>query len=302
MGFDCKRFKVTVGEHLICIICNKVLEDPVQHINMTEYRFYCELCISKWIETEKDCPTEKYRTLYVREVPKKILISLEELEISCDFTGCAVFVKLKHLKDHGEGCQFNPKPTNEYVVFLNKSITELKNTITKLQQKETEQIATLQENHRREIAEKNEEMRSLQNRRFEVVLEMNEKLCEMKKEGNKAIAEKNSEILTMLKHYVNVIEGKNKELVALQKCNNHVIDEKNLELLKSRESYNKDLEDKNEEMIKLRERFHSVVADMDHQITTLQDRLNRARAEVAKGEGNVRNSSIHNSNIYFSPA
>ncbi|XP_034551664.1 E3 ubiquitin-protein ligase PDZRN3-B [Notolabrus celidotus] len=108
MGFELDRFKGTVDPDFKCNLCNKVLEDPLTtpcgHV-------FCSGCILPWVVQQSSCPVRCQR-VSAKELnhvlPLKNLIL--KLEIRCDnyARGCAAVVKLQHLAEHSEGCDFSP--------------------------------------------------------------------------------------------------------------------------------------------------------------------------------------------------
>ncbi|XP_029358191.1 E3 ubiquitin-protein ligase PDZRN3-B isoform X3 [Echeneis naucrates] len=108
MGFELDRFKGTVDPDFKCNLCNKVLEDPLTtpcgHV-------FCSGCVLPWVVQQSSCPV-KCQRISTKELnhvlPLKNLIL--KLEIKCDnyARGCDAVVKLQHLAEHAEMCDFSP--------------------------------------------------------------------------------------------------------------------------------------------------------------------------------------------------
>lgn len=108
MGFELDRFKGTVDPDFKCNLCNKVLEDPLTtpcgHV-------FCSGCVLPWVVQQSSCPV-KCQRISTKELnhvlPLKNLIL--KLEIKCDnhARGCDAVVKLQHLSEHAEMCDYSP--------------------------------------------------------------------------------------------------------------------------------------------------------------------------------------------------
>uniref|UniRef100_A0A7N5ZRG3 RING-type E3 ubiquitin transferase n=1 Tax=Anabas testudineus TaxID=64144 RepID=A0A7N5ZRG3_ANATE len=108
MGFELDRFKGTVDPDFKCNLCNKVLEDPLTtpcgHV-------FCSGCVLPWVVQQSSCPV-KCQRISAKELnhvlPLKNLIL--KLEIKCDnyARGCDAVVKLQHLAEHAEMCEYTP--------------------------------------------------------------------------------------------------------------------------------------------------------------------------------------------------
>ncbi|KAK7916153.1 hypothetical protein WMY93_011914 [Mugilogobius chulae] len=108
MGFELDRFKGTVDPDFKCNLCNKVLEEPLTtpcgHV-------FCSGCVLPWVVQQSSCPV-KCQRISAKELnhvlPLKNLIL--KLEIKCDNheRGCDAVVKLQHLAEHAEMCEFAP--------------------------------------------------------------------------------------------------------------------------------------------------------------------------------------------------
>uniref|UniRef100_A0A8C6SL77 PDZ domain containing RING finger 3b n=1 Tax=Neogobius melanostomus TaxID=47308 RepID=A0A8C6SL77_9GOBI len=108
MGFELDRFKGAVDPDFKCNLCNKVLEEPLTtpcgHV-------FCSGCVLPWVVQQSSCPV-KCQRISAKELnhvlPLKNLIL--KLEIKCDnhSRGCNTVVKLQHLAEHAEMCEFAP--------------------------------------------------------------------------------------------------------------------------------------------------------------------------------------------------
>lgn len=108
MGFELDRFKGAVDPDFKCNLCNKVLEDPLTtpcgHV-------FCAGCVLPWVVQQSSCPV-KCQRISTKELnhvlPLKNLIL--KLEIKCDnhARGCEKIVKLQHLAEHAEMCDYSP--------------------------------------------------------------------------------------------------------------------------------------------------------------------------------------------------
>ncbi|TNN55489.1 E3 ubiquitin-protein ligase PDZRN3 [Liparis tanakae] len=108
MGFELDRFKGTVDPDFKCNLCNKVLEDPLTtpcgHV-------FCSGCVLPWVVQQSSCPV-KCQRVSAKELnhvlPLKNLIL--KLEIKCDnhARGCDAVVRLQHLAEHAEMCDYAP--------------------------------------------------------------------------------------------------------------------------------------------------------------------------------------------------
>lgn len=108
MGFDLDRFESTVEPDLICKLCGKVLEEPLTtpcgHV-------FCAACVLHWLSKVNSCPVQcqKMSPKELNHVlPLKNLIL--KLDIKCDHRdrGCDRVMKLQHLPEHIEICDFSP--------------------------------------------------------------------------------------------------------------------------------------------------------------------------------------------------
>ncbi|KAM9524212.1 E3 ubiquitin-protein ligase PDZRN3-B-like isoform 1-T1 [Salvelinus alpinus] len=108
MGFELDRFKGAVDPDFKCNLCNKVLEDPLTtpcgHV-------FCAGCVLPWVVQQSSCPV-KCQRISTKELnhvlPLKSLIM--KLDIKCDnhARGCEKVVKLQHLAEHAEMCDYSP--------------------------------------------------------------------------------------------------------------------------------------------------------------------------------------------------
>ncbi|KAJ3602416.1 hypothetical protein NHX12_030171 [Muraenolepis orangiensis] len=122
MGFELDRFKGAVDPDFTCNLCNKVLEEPLTtpcgHV-------FCAGCVLPWVGQQSSCPV-KCQRISTKELnhvlPLKNLIL--KLDIQCDnhARGCEEVVKLQHLAEHVEMCEYSPakcrnKGCDEYPVL-----------------------------------------------------------------------------------------------------------------------------------------------------------------------------------------
>ncbi|XP_069062214.1 E3 ubiquitin-protein ligase PDZRN3 isoform X2 [Pleurodeles waltl] len=108
MGFELERFSGEVDPDLKCNLCNRVLEDPLTtpcgHV-------FCAGCVLPWVVQQGSCPV-KCQRLSAKELnhvlPLKSLIL--KLDIKCEHQarGCGRVVKLQHLAEHAETCDYAP--------------------------------------------------------------------------------------------------------------------------------------------------------------------------------------------------
>ncbi|XP_042606094.1 E3 ubiquitin-protein ligase PDZRN3-B-like isoform X1 [Cyprinus carpio] len=107
MGFDLDRFEGPVDPDLICKLCGKVLEDPLStpcgHV-------FCAACALQWLSKVSSCPVQcqKITSKELNHVlPLNIIL---KLDIKCDHRerGCNRVMKLQHLPEHAETCEFSP--------------------------------------------------------------------------------------------------------------------------------------------------------------------------------------------------
>ncbi|XP_015266727.1 PREDICTED: E3 ubiquitin-protein ligase PDZRN3 isoform X1 [Gekko japonicus] len=108
MGFELDRFNGEVDPDFKCNLCNKVLEDPLTtpcgHV-------FCAGCVLPWVVQQGSCPV-KCQRISTKELnhvlPLKSLIL--KLDIKCDnqARGCDKVVKLQHLAEHAEMCDYSP--------------------------------------------------------------------------------------------------------------------------------------------------------------------------------------------------
>ncbi|XP_076870185.1 E3 ubiquitin-protein ligase PDZRN3-B isoform X2 [Brachyhypopomus gauderio] len=108
MGFELDRFKGAVDPDFKCNLCNKVLEEPLTtpcgHV-------FCAGCVLPWVVQQSCCPVncQRISTKELNHVlPLKNLIL--KLDIKCDNhdRGCEKVVKLQHLAEHAEMCDYSP--------------------------------------------------------------------------------------------------------------------------------------------------------------------------------------------------
>lgn len=151
MGYDLKRFvdQLSVPHHLRCLICNLILEDPLQ--SPCEHNF-CNQCITIYLnQSTNHCPHYEEDSVSVKSdkkksplrkmsfrkiigkspketklpvlklsdlksVPDSLLEELNSLKVYCDFNanGCEEQLSLVNLKEHVKRCKFvDSKPEKE---------------------------------------------------------------------------------------------------------------------------------------------------------------------------------------------
>lgn len=143
MGYDLKRFvdQLSVPNHLRCLICNLVLEDPLQ--SPCEHSF-CNQCITIYLnQSTNHCPHYEEDSVSVKSdkkksplrkmsfrkiigkspkenklpilklsdlkaLPESVLEELNSLKVYCDFNsnGCKEELNLVNLKEHVKHCKF----------------------------------------------------------------------------------------------------------------------------------------------------------------------------------------------------
>lgn len=109
MGFELDRFNGAVDPDLKCNLCQKVLEEPLTtpcgHV-------FCASCVLPWVAQQRSCPAQCRRRVSAQELhhvpPLKSLVL--KLDIRCEHRdrGCFQVVKLQHLAEHSEQCDFAP--------------------------------------------------------------------------------------------------------------------------------------------------------------------------------------------------
>ena len=109
-GYDDERFEQIVGMTLHCIICTKVIKDPVM-CQRNEHLF-CRACITIHLMYSPTCPTcmEPLTVETLRQAPRSVMNLLSELKIRCEFykRGCGKVVQLGDLERHVADCGFAP--------------------------------------------------------------------------------------------------------------------------------------------------------------------------------------------------
>ncbi|XP_062977945.1 E3 ubiquitin-protein ligase PDZRN3 isoform X1 [Elgaria multicarinata webbii] len=108
MGFELDRFTGEVDPDLKCNLCNKVLEDPLTtpcgHV-------FCAGCVLPWVVQQGSCPV-KCQRISTKELnhvlPLKSLILKLDIRCANRARGCDKVVKLQHLAEHAEMCDFSP--------------------------------------------------------------------------------------------------------------------------------------------------------------------------------------------------
>ncbi len=109
-GYEEERFKDKVDIKLLCSVCLKILNDPLQCPNE---HYFCGSCIQKSLrESSEVCPVcQHHLTEETLTKPPRILMEmLEGLEIRCDHEnrGCRELIKLEFLDHHVDSCGYSP--------------------------------------------------------------------------------------------------------------------------------------------------------------------------------------------------
>ncbi|CAF1224771.1 unnamed protein product [Adineta ricciae] len=109
MGFDIQRFSNGIDEELICSICGGVLQDPLQAPSC-EHTF-CQVCIQEWLSRSETCPIDRtpLELDQLKPVPRILKTLLNRLDITCENEGCSRKIKLDHLTNHLNQCEYSPK-------------------------------------------------------------------------------------------------------------------------------------------------------------------------------------------------
>lgn len=87
MGFELTRFIGTVDIEFICILCAKVLDNPMQSTCSCEHLF-CHECIKTWLAViGMSCPFDRtiLDTDALKPAAKHFRNLLGKLEIRCDY-------------------------------------------------------------------------------------------------------------------------------------------------------------------------------------------------------------------------
>ncbi|XP_034296447.1 E3 ubiquitin-protein ligase PDZRN3 isoform X1 [Pantherophis guttatus] len=108
MGFELDRFNGEVDPDFKCNLCNKVLEDPLTtpcgHV-------FCAGCVLPWVVQQGSCPV-KCQRMSTKELnhvlPLKSLILKLDIKCANRERGCEKVVKLQHLAEHAEMCDYSP--------------------------------------------------------------------------------------------------------------------------------------------------------------------------------------------------
>ncbi|KAM6474639.1 E3 ubiquitin-protein ligase PDZRN3 isoform 2-T2 [Liasis olivaceus] len=108
MGFELDRFNGEVDPDFKCNLCNKVLEDPLTtpcgHV-------FCAGCVLPWVVQQGSCPV-KCQRISTKELnhvlPLKSLILKLDIKCANRERGCEKVVKLQHLAEHAEMCDYSP--------------------------------------------------------------------------------------------------------------------------------------------------------------------------------------------------
>lgn len=122
-GYEDSRFRGDVGKNLHCLICSKVLKDPVQC--RRKQHFFCTPCISRHLKRSHTCPIclEQLTPDTLEHPPRIIADLLSSLKITCDYAqrGCREVVELGVLKRHVKHCKFAYRTVSlKFVVKFSK--------------------------------------------------------------------------------------------------------------------------------------------------------------------------------------
>ena len=98
MGLDTDRFIEAPLPDLVCKICKKVVQQPIE-CSVCQQSF-CEPCIRHWHQEFQQCPNSC--TLALRPSHPILASFLNTLKIRCVFAsrGCSAIVRLKDLSSH----------------------------------------------------------------------------------------------------------------------------------------------------------------------------------------------------------
>ena len=109
-GYDEERFVTTINRNFLCLICFKVLKDPV--LCPRNQHCFCRDCITKHLENSQRCPTcaDELTEETLTEPSRMVKDYLNESKIRCVYhdRGCEEIVQLQHLDQHEDSCGFIP--------------------------------------------------------------------------------------------------------------------------------------------------------------------------------------------------
>ena len=113
MGLDQDRIYSfpAIFEELICVICQSILEDPLETpcCKCT----FCSICVCKWLEVKEECPVcWNVLTKHMLKPPCNIVKNiLCNIELTCvnKKLGCDAIMKVEQESDHISTCPFKPK-------------------------------------------------------------------------------------------------------------------------------------------------------------------------------------------------
>jgi hypothetical protein len=98
-----------ISPHLLCSICNHVLEQPVQTTCCQQ--LFCRVCLFRSLEEAPRCPFDRQPTQIadVVDAPKAVLHLLDELAIFCPYReyGCQEHLLRRDLVAHLEICLYH---------------------------------------------------------------------------------------------------------------------------------------------------------------------------------------------------
>ena len=100
----------TVNQNFLCLICLKVLKDPV--MCSRNQHCFCRSCITQDLRNAQRCPTcnDELTVETLAEPPRMVKEVINELKIHCVYKnrGCQEIVQLQHLDRHEDSCGFTP--------------------------------------------------------------------------------------------------------------------------------------------------------------------------------------------------
>lgn len=139
MGFDIKRFKGTIVDEIVCILCEKVVQEPVQ---CRDEHIFCSICLKNHLNDNKMCPVDGKVALVgknpAQPISRVLKAIVDSLEISCDFKeyGCSKFIKLSDLESHVAFCQHHPNKPRHVAIQTDLPVDKrLEETVKTLKRK-----------------------------------------------------------------------------------------------------------------------------------------------------------------------
>ena len=108
-GYREDRFHTSVDKNFHCLICQKVLKDPVQCHNE---HYFCKACITQHLKNSQTCPVcvEKVTEETLNKPSRIVTNYLDGLIINCDHSerGCTELIELGRLDAHSRTCKYKP--------------------------------------------------------------------------------------------------------------------------------------------------------------------------------------------------